>query len=428
MIHVIKKIHNSLKIELKTILGIILFTIFIVGIERYQISQNIIEQFHESKKSKNYLLIDTIAPIISLNISLGLESANTEYLDTIAKQNSYLKFIELRDTKNQLLYKYGNFDDNTKAKEEIDFCNKNITDATTGEALGTIHLNFSDDDYQTIVSKNKELTLKIIFITLFLLSFFIYLMKREFKYLKELSEQVLSYDPKLNNCNLTPSNRLDEVGVIHNAIISMVQKISSYTQLLDATNLSLEDKIKERTKELKEANKQLKALSITDELTQLPNRRYFEEYFQNHWKLAKRQGVAISIVMCDIDYFKKVNDTYGHLGGDAVLKNVAHVMQTSLKRNTDFIARYGGEEFIIVMYDTNADVAYELCTRIQDNLKNMEDLVFQGTTMKPVTMSFGISSTVPQKDDISENLIKYADNALYKAKDNGRNCIVTSLL
>ncbi|MFA6195824.1 MAG: GGDEF domain-containing protein [Sulfurimonas sp.] len=428
MIHVIKRIHNSLKIELKTIIGIILFTIFIVGIERYQISQNIIEQFNESKKSKNHLLIDTIAPIIGLNISLGLDSANKDYLDTIAKQNSYLKFIELRDTKNQLLYSYGTFNDNTKSKEHIDFCKKNINDSNTKEALGSVCLHFSDADYQTIVSKNKELTLKIIFIALILLAFFIYLMKREFKYLKELSEHVLSYDPKLNNCSLIPSSRLDEVGVIHNAIISMVQKINSYTQLLDATNLSLEDKIKERTKELKKANQQLKALSVTDELTQLANRRSFEEYFQNHWELAKRQGVAISIVMCDIDYFKKVNDTYGHLGGDAVLKNIAQIMQTSLKRNTDFIARYGGEEFIIVMYDTNADIAYELCTRIQDNLKNMEDFVFQGTTMKPVTMSFGISSTVPQKDDISEELIKHADNALYKAKDNGRDCIVTSLL
>ena len=428
MIHIIEKIHNGLKIELKTIIGIIIFTIFIVGLERYQISQNIIEQFNESKKSKNYLLIDTISPILGLNILLGLDSANRDYLDYIAKQNSFLKFIELRDTKNKVLYSYGNFHDCTNEKEHIDFCNKSIIDTTTGEALGTINLHFSDDDYQTIVSKNKELTFKIILITFVLLTLFIYLMKREFKYLKELSKHVLSYDPKLNNCNLTPSNRLDEVGVIHNAIVSMVQKISSYTQLLDATNLSLEDKIKERTKELKEANKQLKALSITDELTRLANRRSFEEYFQNNWELAKRQGVAISIVMCDIDYFKKVNDTYGHLGGDAVLKNVANIMQTSLKRNTDFIARYGGEEFIIVMYDTNDDIAYELCTRIQNSLKNMEDFVFQGTKMKPVTMSFGISSTVPQKDDISENLIKHADNALYKAKDNGRNCIITSLL
>ncbi len=430
MIHKIIKLHRSLSIEIKTIIGIIIFAILIVGIERYQISENIFSQFIESKKSKNLLLVNTIAPILSLNISLGLESANKEYMDYIARENPDLTFIEIKNTGNKTLYCYAlpNEDrrDHSKEREYIDFCNKNINDAATEDMLGVLHLHFSDSDYQNILTKNRWLTLKIFFMTLVLLSTFVYLIRKEFKYLNTLSENVLSYDPKLNNFSLTTTERQDEVGVIHNAIISMVEKIGSYTKILDDVNLSLEDKIKERTRELQEANKQLKALTVTDELTGLSNRRHFEEYFHNSWDLAKRKGVGVSIIMCDIDYFKKVNDTYGHQAGDEVLKKVAAILKKSLKRGSDFVARYGGEEFIIVLHETNLDVAEELCKRVQENLKNSDDFMFDGKKIGHVTMSFGVSCTIPKRDDNSEHLIKLADDALYKAKRSGRNCIVTS--
>ncbi|DAB28731.1 MAG TPA: hypothetical protein CFH78_00965 [Sulfurimonas sp. UBA10385] len=204
----------------------------------------------------------------------------------------------------------------------------------------------------------------------------------------------------------------------------MVGKIATHTKILDEINLSLEDKIKKRTKELEEANKKLQALSVTDELTQLSNRRYFEEYFQKSWELAKRNNIEISIIMCDIDYFKRMNDTYGHLAGDFILENIAQILKKSLKRNTDFIARYGGEEFVIVMYDTNIDLAKELCIKIQNSIKNADSFIFQGIVLEAVTMSFGISSTIPNINKNSKELIENADLALYKAKKNGRDCII----
>lgn len=426
MIFNIKKLIRSISIEIKTITGIILFTILLVGLERYQLSQNIIEQFIESKKSKNRLLIDTITPIIGLNISLGLDNSNKEYLNYIARQNLDLEYIELLDCDNKLSYSYGEKNENKQHNEKfgINFCNKSIVDSITGETLGSVTLHFSDKDYQILLSKNRETTLKIFFITFILLTIFVFLIKKEFKHLKRLSENVLAYNPKLNNFTLTPSQRLDEVGVIHNAIISMVGKIATHTKVLDEINLSLEDKIKKRTKELEEANKKLQALSVTDELTQLSNRRYFEEYFQKSWELAKRHGFEISIIMCDIDHFKRVNDTYGHLAGDFILKNIAQLLKKSLKRNTDFIARYGGEEFVIVMYDSDIDLAKELCVKIQNSIKNADSFIFQGVELETVTMSFGINGTIPKIDDNSKDLIENADLALYKAKKNGRNCIV----
>jgi len=250
------------------------------------------------------------------------------------------------------------------------------------------------------------------------------LIKREFKFLKELSENVLVYDPKLNNFTLSASNRSDEVGIIHNAIVSMVTKINSHAKLLDDINQSLEEKIAKRTRELEEANKRLIELSVTDPLTKIANRRHFENHLQEIWKLAKRNHVDISIVMCDIDHFKEVNDKYGHMMGDIVLTKIAQILKHALKRESDFIARYGGEEFIIVLYDTKTDGAEELCVTIQNNLKNLDGFENEGVKIAPVTLSFGISSMIPDEENHYEHLIKSADTALYQAKENGRNCMV----
>ncbi|DAB28469.1 MAG: hypothetical protein A2513_07340 [Sulfurimonas sp. RIFOXYD12_FULL_33_39] len=250
---------RNLSIELKIIIGIILFTTFIVSVERYQLSQNIIEQFIESKRSKNNLLIETITPIIALNISLGLNDANKEYLDYIAKQNPDLEFIKITDLNSDVTYSYGE-KDRRKYKEDkhqIIFYSKNIIDSISKNALGTIYLHFSDIDYQTLLLKNKKTTLQIFLITFILLAIFIIIIKKEFKHLKRLSENVLAYDPKLNNFTLTPSTRLDEVGVIHNAVISMVERIHSNSKLLDETNTLLEIKVQNRTKNLDEKNQLL---------------------------------------------------------------------------------------------------------------------------------------------------------------------------
>ncbi len=418
---------RSLSIEIKMIIGVVFFTLLIVGLERYQLSGNIIEQFVESKKSKNKLLIDTISPIIALNLSLGLNDANKEYLDQIVKQNSDLISCELIDAEGRKIYTYSKTSKKELQKEKniIHFCSRSIIDPITGEKFGMVTLHFDDHEYQLMLDKNKETTLKIFAITLVILIIFIFLIKREFKFLKELSENVLVYDPKLNNFTLTRTDRSDEVGIIHNAIISMVSKINSYAKLLDDINQSLEEKISERTKELEEVNKQLKELSITDPLTQLFNRRHFEHHLQDIWNLAMRKQVDISIVMCDIDNFKYVNDTYGHLVGDIVLKEVAQILKNSLKRSADFIARYGGEEFILVLYDTKLNAAEELCIAIQNKLKSVNGFEYNGVRTKPISLSFGISSIIPDEKNQYENLIKLADSALYQAKENGRDRIVT---
>ncbi len=418
---------RNLGIEIKIIIGVIFFTLFIVGLERYQLSENIIDQFIESKKSKNELLINTISPIISLNMSLGLNDANKEYLELIIKQNSDLKYMELADKNHNPLFTYPkNMKIDPKSNiNNMDNCARPIIDDITKKVIGYIYLEFYNKDYDLVVSKNESTTLKIFVVTFLLLSIYILLIKKEFKSLRELSNSVSEYDPKTNNFSLKKSNRQDEVGVIHNAIIGMVSKISSYAKMLDELNLSLEEKIKQRTIELEDANKKLEKLSTIDPLTKISNRRHFDTHIQNIWDLTTRSGISTAVIMCDIDNFKNINDTYGHIIGDEVLKNVAETIKNSLKRSTDLVARYGGEEFIIVMYNTDIEGAINLCEDIADKLKESSNFEIDGITIEPFTISFGVSCMVPNKEHKYELLIRASDKALYTAKENGKNCIVT---
>jgi len=299
-------------------------------------------------------------------------------------------------------------------------------DSISHKKLGSIYLYFSDKDLNKIHKKNRETTISIFLISFVLLFFFTILIKREFRELKNLSKQVINYNPKLNNLKLQYSSRNDEVGIIHNAIVSMLKKIDSYSKELDNINTSLESKVQKRTKELQDANQKLQKLAITDPLTKLYNRRYFEKHLKSIWDIAKRKKINLSIIMCDIDFFKKVNDDYGHIAGDIVLQNISKIMKNALKRNSDFVARYGGEEFIIVMYDTNMKNALDICNSLRNDINSVENFKSQDIKIRHITLSFGISTTIPSTNNSSEELIKSADLALYEAKDNGRDCIITN--
>ncbi|MFY9143658.1 GGDEF domain-containing protein [Sulfuricurvum sp.] len=418
---------RGISIEIKMILGVIFFTLILVGFERFQFSENIVQQFLESKKSKNKLLIDTISPVIGLNISLGLNDANAEYLNQIVKQNSDLLKFDLMDSKGTKIFHYEKYPlkEPQTVVDGIYYASQSIEDPVTGENVGMVDLYFDDHEYQAMVQKNKVITMKIFGISLFGLILFVLFIKSEFKFLKRLSDNVLQYDPQINNFTLQKSDRTDEVGVIHNAIISMVAKINVYATLLDDLNQSLAVKVDERTKELQDANLKLKELSLTDSLTHLSNRRNLALHLENIWELAKRNHIVISVIMCDIDYFKQVNDKYGHIIGDLVLKDVADILKTSLKRKSDFIARYGGEEFVIVLYDADIQDAEELCTNIQKNLETSGKFKYKDAKLDAITMSFGVSSLVPDNTSEYNDLIKSADRALYQAKETGRNCFVS---
>ncbi|OAB60952.1 hypothetical protein AY599_09860 [Leptolyngbya valderiana BDU 20041] len=173
--------------------------------------------------------------------------------------------------------------------------------------------------------------------------------------------------------------------------------------------------------QLQAANRKLEQLASLDELTQLFNRRHFNEVFDREWRRMARERQPLSLILCDIDEFKKYNDAYGHVAGDACLEQVAEVLREGLRRGGDLAARYGGEEFAIILPNTELSGAVDVVQSIRDRLaaRNLPHPASQVTAS--VTLSVGIASWVPSASSSAEELLKAADWALYQAKVRGRD-------
>ncbi len=179
-------------------------------------------------------------------------------------------------------------------------------------------------------------------------------------------------------------------------------------------------KIKHLQDELKEKNAQLQELSGTDDLTKLANRRKFMEQFASEFARAKRYKSELSFLILDLDFFKQVNDSHGHLAGDSVLVQIADVMKTSV-RSSDLVGRYGGEEFGLLLPETGSKGCRVYAERIR---KRIEDSKFDAATNQiHVTVSGGIATYPEISADSVDELWRKADAALYRAKKNGRNRI-----
>ena len=182
-------------------------------------------------------------------------------------------------------------------------------------------------------------------------------------------------------------------------------------------NKTLERKVNRRTKELRDANKKLLEISNIDYLTNIPNRRYFFEAGSKSFYLAKREEKNLSIICIDIDYFKKINDTYGHDIGDEILKLLANTM-AKIVRKSDILARTGGEEFTILLNNMNGRNAFVFAEKLRNNIEN---LTYTNNDIKiKLTISLGISQ-MKKDDENLDSIIIRADKALYLAKEENRN-------
>jgi diguanylate cyclase (GGDEF)-like protein len=181
----------------------------------------------------------------------------------------------------------------------------------------------------------------------------------------------------------------------------------------------LKDHYRETARELKAARERMKQLSITDDLTETYNYRYFMESLDLELRRAKRYEYPISLMMLDIDNFKNYNDSYGHMAGDRVLKQVATVMKNTV-RHTDILARYGGEEFAGILIKTNLDDACQIAERVRLAIEDSEIEHRESHPRGRLTVSIGISTFGPKISSV-RGLIHTADKALYEAKREGKN-------
>lgn len=187
-------------------------------------------------------------------------------------------------------------------------------------------------------------------------------------------------------------------------------------------NEELDRQVRQRTAELEEANAQLKHISDTDGLTQVFNRRAFEEAFEREYKRAHRQGTPLSVVMVDLDHFKQINDQHGHPFGDLCLVSTAHVITENIRRPPDIAARYGGEEFVILLPGTRLSGAVAVAEKIQKALAS--GTVRDHTHSVRLTASIGVACHIPSLVTERDRLLEEADQALYQAKHEGRNRVV----
>ncbi|MDB6061499.1 MAG: diguanylate cyclase domain [Verrucomicrobiaceae bacterium] len=178
-------------------------------------------------------------------------------------------------------------------------------------------------------------------------------------------------------------------------------------------------KLEQTQIELQQANETLQQLSITDGLTGVHNRMYFEQQLAQEWRRCSRQGLPLSLLMIDADHFKQLNDSAGHQVGDACLRSVAMEIDQQFKRAGELVARYGGEEFIVLLPDTQQNKALAIAEGLRIAIERMP--INHGENEYRVTISIGVSTVTPGMDQQPAQLIATADAALYEAKDAGRN-------
>lgn len=191
-----------------------------------------------------------------------------------------------------------------------------------------------------------------------------------------------------------------------------------------ASNQELEEKVRLRTAELEAANQQLQALSATDGLTGLANRRAFDQQWAEEWQRASRQGVPLAVAMLDVDQFKRYNDHYGHQAGDVCLRILAQTMANTVQRSGELVARYGGEEFVIILPGLGGAEAFAAMERIRVAVQELGLPHAKATVAGVVTISIGVASCVPQHGQDAASLVQAADAALYQAKHQGRNKVM----
>ncbi len=208
-------------------------------------------------------------------------------------------------------------------------------------------------------------------------------------------------------------------------VAQMIAKRRVEEQVL-ALNADLEAKVAKRTFELETLNKKLEALSIEDSLTGLHNRRSFEQTLDNEWHRMQRLAKPLCAIMLDVDFFKQFNDLYGHLSGDACLKDVAETLRQVCHRATDCCARFGGEEFIVLSPDTNIEQGKAMAEKIQQAIAALNIPHQESKVSSKLTVSIGVAALVPSEGSSKEQLLELADKAMYEAKAAGRNRTIAS--
>ncbi|WP_416666977.1 diguanylate cyclase domain-containing protein [Egbenema bharatensis] len=210
-------------------------------------------------------------------------------------------------------------------------------------------------------------------------------------------------------------------------ILRQQQQLLQQQQQLAIQNCQLRQEILQREQaelKLQQVNLELQRMANTDSLTQLANRRCFDETLNQEWCRLKQDHQPLSLILCDIDYFKQYNDCYGHPTGDTCLQQVAQAISSCIKHPADQVARYGGEEFAIILPNTDQVGAVAIIEEIRSTVATLKIPHAGSTIADHITLSAGVACLIPSQTASCQDLIIATDTALYQAKQHGRNQVV----
>lgn len=198
-------------------------------------------------------------------------------------------------------------------------------------------------------------------------------------------------------------------------------EIDLFYQLATQAGIAIQQS--ELYQQLQQANQELQRLASSDGLTQVANRRRFDQYLESEWRRLAKEQAPLSLILCDVDFFKHYNDTYGHLAGDDALRHVSQAIVQSVQQSIDLVARYGGEEFVIILPNTSATDALTVAQQIQVNVEALKIPHSSSRISEYITLSLGVATVIPSSHSSPEVLVMAADQGLYQAKVQGRNCL-----
>ncbi len=216
------------------------------------------------------------------------------------------------------------------------------------------------------------------------------------------------------------SERVEILTILSAQAAISIESSRLYSQLEDYS-YTLERKVNERTYELRQANQELERLANLDGLTQVANRRYFDDYLAQKWQRMAMEKRSLSLILFDVDFFKRFNDRYGHQAGDDCLIQVAQAAQRAVNQPGDLVARYGGEEFVVVLPNTDIEGARIIAQSIQKELLYCQIIHEESEVSQFVTVSMGVDCQIPMTGADPKLMISNADTALYQAKRQGRD-------
>ena len=215
--------------------------------------------------------------------------------------------------------------------------------------------------------------------------------------------------------------KLDSMGLLKIDGSNCTISCELYRDYFSRKNVVFNELIHLKIDQLEKENKRLENLCAIDELTQLANRRSFDKYLEFMWQKSAEEGCPLSIILCDVDFFKNYNDTYGHLAGDECLRTIATALREVIKRANDLLARYGGEEFAVILPKTEAFYATLFAEQMRETVKDLKIPHLDCPGEMVVTISLGVACTVPILEEKYNVLLQAADEALYESKRNGRD-------